>query len=339
MRRLVWAGAKHFRVETYSEMPAVSKGQVLLRVRAVGVCGTDIHILNGRLHGARPPLVLGHELAGDILEVGLGVTRAKSGDRVTVDSVVGCRKCPLCLRGRRQFCLQGYEFGISRDGGCQDVLVVPEENVYPIPAAVSFEEAAILDMEVYAALRRCGPSPGAAALVIGDGPAGLIACQILRVMGAAKLILSGASADRLAKAESMGLADIFVNATRDRLADIVARETHGGGVDLAADFAGTPQSAADTFQSVMPGGTVLLYGVYEAPLESFDLNRIVLRDLRVFGSLSDRVGWEQVIQFVESGQLRLKPLITHSFPLERGPEAFELVSRRSDGVVKAVIAP
>ena len=337
MRRLVWAGAKHFRVETYSEMPAVSKGQVLLRVRAVGVCGTDIHP-EQRSHGARPPLVLGHELAGEILEVGPGVTRAKSGDRVTVDSVVGCRKCPLCLRGRRQFCLQGYEFGISRDGGCQDVLVVPEETV-PHSGRGVFRRGR--DPR-YGSVRSAAPMRSQSWCCRARHrrwPRRTHRLPILRVMGAAKLILSGASADRLAKAESMGLADVFVDATRDRPADIVARETHGGGVDLAADFAGTPQSAAETFQSVMPGGAVLLYGVYEAPLESFDLNRIVLRDLRVFGSLSDRVGWEQVIQFVESGQLRLKPLITHSFPLERGPEAFELVSRRSDGVVKAVIAP
>jgi threonine dehydrogenase-like Zn-dependent dehydrogenase len=204
---------------------------------------------------------------------------------------------------------------------------------------VSFEEAAILDMEVYAALSRCSLRPGAAALVVGDGPAGLIACQILRVMGAGTVILSGASAGRLSKAESLGLADVFVDATCDCLAEVVEHETHGMGVNLAGDFVGTAQSAADIFRSLVPGGTALLYGVHEAPLDQFDLNQIVLRDLRVFGSLSDRVGWEQVIQLVESGQLLLKPLITHCFPLERGAEAFELVRHRADGVVKAVIVP
>jgi threonine dehydrogenase-like Zn-dependent dehydrogenase len=109
------------------------------------------------------------------------------------------------------------------------------------------------------------------------------------------------------------------------------------GVDLAADCVGSPESAADTFRSLAPGGTALLYGVHEAPLHDFDLNQIVLRDLKVFGALSDRVGWEPVIQLVESGQLRLKPLITHCFPLERGPEAFDLVQHRTDGVVKAVL--
>ncbi len=338
MRRLVWAGAADFRIEHYSELPEVREGEVLLRVRAVGVCGTDIHILNGRLAGVGPPLVLGHEFAGEVLQTGPSVSRVRPGARVTADSVVGCGKCAFCLRGSRQFCRNGFEFGISRDGACQDLLVIPEENVYPVSERVSFEEAAILDMEVYAALARCSISPGAVALVVGDGPAGLIACQILQITGAGRVLLSGASAGRLAKAKSLGLADVIVDSVHDSLAATLSAETRGVGVDFAADCVGSAQSAADTFGSLRPGGTALLYGVHEAPLDQFDLNQIVLRDLRVFGALSDRVGWEDVIQLVESGQLRLKPLITHCFPLERAPEAFELVRSRTNGVVKAVIS-
>jgi L-iditol 2-dehydrogenase len=303
----------------------------------VGICGTDIHILNGRLPGAEPPLVLGHEFAGEVLETGAGVVRVKPGARVTVDSVVGCGNCEFCRRGSRQFCKHGFEFGITRDGACQDLLVVPQENVYPISDGVSFEEAAILDMEVYAAVARCAIRPGAVALVVGDGPAGLVACQVLRIVGAGRVLLSGRSVGRLDKARSLGLADVFVDTRQADLHEVVAQETGGMGVDFAAECVGTPESAADTFRSLAPGGTALLYGVHEGPLEEFDLNQIVLRDLRVFGALSDRVGWERVIEFVESGQLRLKPLITHRFPLERGPEAFELVRQGTNGVVKAVL--
>lgn len=337
VRRLVWAGAGDFRLENYSDSPRVGKRQVLLRVRAVGVCGTDIHILKGRLPGVKPPLVLGHEFAGDVLDTGPAVTRVRPGARVTVDSVVGCGTCAFCLRGSRQFCKYGFEFGISKDGACQDLLVVPEENVYPISDRVSFEEAAILDMEVYAALVRCAVSPGAAVLVVGDGPAGLIACQLLRIMRARRVLLSGMSAGRLAKAKDLQLADVFIDARHEDLAQVVAQETGGMGVDFAADCVGSPDSAAETFRSLAPGGTALLYGVHETSLEKFDLNQIVLRDLKVFGALSDRIGWERVIELVESGQLRLNPLITHSFPLERGPEAFELVRGRTNGVVKAVL--
>jgi threonine dehydrogenase-like Zn-dependent dehydrogenase len=334
----VWVGSGDFRIENYSDIPSIKAGQVLLRVRAVGVCGTDIHIIKGRLPGVKPPLVLGHEFAGEVVETGPGVTRVKAGARVTVDSVVGCGRCTFCRGGSRQFCQRGFEFGFSRDGACQDLLVVPEENVYPVSDDISFEEAAILDMEVYAALRRCSVPPGAVVLVVGDGPAGLIACQLLRIMGAGKILLSGASPGRLAKAKELALADMCIDAQHDDVAGVVRRETGGVGVALAADFVGAAESVADAFRSVIPGGAVLLYGVHEEPIERFDLNQIVLRDLKVFGALSDRVGWEQVVEFVESGQLRLKPLITHCFPLERGGDAFELVRRGADGVVKAVIS-
>lgn len=338
MRRLVWAGSDDFRIESYSAMPRVGEHQVLVRVRAVGVCGTDIHILNGRMPGVEPPLVLGHEFAGEVVETGPGVTRVKAGARVTVDSVVGCGACAYCLRGSRQFCRRGFEFGISQDGACQDLLVVPEQNVYAISDRLSFPEAAILDMEVYAALTRCNLPPLAVALVVGDGPAGLIACQMLRIIGAGRVLLSGASPGRLAKAKALGVADVFVDATRDDLAKTVERETKGLGVPFAADFVGSAQAITDVFHSLAPSGTALLYGVHETPLQQFDMNQIVLRDLKVFGALSDRVGWERVIELAESRQLRLEPLITHSFPLERAPEAFELVRRRTDGVVKAVIS-
>ena len=313
-----------------------SKLDFLLRVRAVGICGTDAHILRGELTGVGPPLVLGHEISGEVCAIGENVSRVKVGDRVTIDSVVGCGICYFCRKGSRQFCRKGFEFGINHDGGCQDFLVVPEENAYPISDDISFEEGAILDMEVYSALRRCGVGNGDIALVVGDGPAGLIACQILRYMGASKVILSGRSASRMAKARQLGLADRIVDSRSEDVRQAVHEETHDIGANISVDCAGTSGSARDALSSVTAGGTVLLYGVYPHALEKFDLNQIVLRDLRVFGALSDRQGWESVIQLVENGQLQLNSLITHRFPLEQAEIAFESVKNTKDGLVKAV---
>jgi 2-desacetyl-2-hydroxyethyl bacteriochlorophyllide A dehydrogenase len=302
----------------------------------VGICGTDIHILRGDLPGVRPPLVLGHEISGEICAIGESVSRVRVGDRVTVDSVVGCGICYFCKRGSRQFCTTGFEFGINHDGGCQDFLVVPEENAFPVSEGISFEEAAILDMEVYSALKRCGVQTGNVALVVGDGPAGLIACQILRHMGAAKVLLSGQSVARLARARRLALADRVIDSNFEDVRLAVGEETDHLGVNLSVDCAGTPESVRDALDSVTVGGAVLLYAVYRQPLDSFDLNRIVLKDLRVFGALSDRHGWESVIALVETGQLQLKSLITHRFPLEDARRAFDSVENRKDGVVKAV---
>ena len=168
-----------------------------IRVRAVGICGTDIHIISGQYGLAKPPLVLGHEIAGEIEAVGAGVTRVQPGDRVTVDQVVGCGACFFCRRGSVQFCETGFELGITRDGGCQDFVLAPMQNVHTLPDTISYEEGAILDMEVWAALDKCGIRPGDSVLVLGHGPAGMVACQIARAMGCGSVILAGRSETRL----------------------------------------------------------------------------------------------------------------------------------------------
>ena len=337
-RRLVWCGGKHFSLLRPEQPPATpGPRQILLKVRAVGICGTDIHILDEKVPLARPPRVLGHEIAGDVCLVGEGVVRVQPGDRVTVDSVVGCGACPFCRRGSRQFCTSGCELGMTADGGCQDYLVVPEENVYPVGPCISYEEAAILDMEVWGALRKCGIHAGDRVLVLGHGSAGMVACQLVRAMGAARVILCGRSRGRLAAAERLGLADRYVDIEEADVPAIAREESGGCGVEVVVDCAGTARSTRDAFEAVVPGGRVLLYGVYTEPLQKLDLNRVVLKDLSVFGALSDRTGWEEVIGLVASGSLRLKPLITHSFPLEAAPAAYELMARRADGVIKAVL--
>jgi len=326
-RRLVWCGERRFTLERVPhEPPSPGPGQVEVRVRAVGICGTDIHILNGHFPLARPPRVLGHEIAGDITAVGAGVTRLAIGDRVTVDSVVGCGECFFCRRGSAQFCTSGYELGITADGGCQDYLLVPERNVFPVGSQISWAEAAILDTEVWGAFRKCGVRPGETVLVIGHGPAGLIACQIARLMGAGCVILCGRSAARLEAARRLDIADRYV-----------APGDAPEGVDLAVDCAGTARSVEAAIRLVVPGGRVLLYGVHERPLAEFDLNQVVLKDLTVFGALSDRAGWEEVIGMVAGGRLRLAPLITHRFPMEDAPAAYSLVEGKRDGVIKAVL--
>jgi 2-desacetyl-2-hydroxyethyl bacteriochlorophyllide A dehydrogenase len=338
VRRLIWRGDDTFQLEEHSDhLGNPGPREVLLRVKAVGICGTDIHILDCALAAAKPPLVLGHEIAGEVLAVGERVQRVRQGDRVTVDSVVGCGHCEFCRRGSRQFCAQGFEFGITRNGGCQDLLEVPEDNVYPIPDCISDEEAAILDMEVWAAVRKCGIHSGERVLILGCGPAGMVACQVARLLGAGRILLSVRAANRLAAAERLGLADRYLCSAQEDVVASVLLECGGTGADIVIDCAGTPTSARDAFRAARPGGRVLLYGVYGSPLQDLDLNQVVLKDLVVFGALSDRVGWEEVIRLVASGSLNLKSLITHHFPLERAVEAYDLVRRRSDGVIKAVL--
>jgi 2-desacetyl-2-hydroxyethyl bacteriochlorophyllide A dehydrogenase len=290
----------------------------------------------GHVGLATPPLILGHEIAGEIVAVGPGVTRVRAGYRVTVDQVIGCGECFFCRRGSVQYCETGYELGITRDGGCQEFLLVPETNVYELPDSISFEEGAILDMEVWAALAKCGIRTGDSVLVLGHGPAGMVACQIARAMGARRIMLAGRSQARMQKAEALGLADRYF-AAQDDLVEIVKSETSGHGADVVFECAGSPETAAAALDAAIPGGKVVFYGLQKNAIDHFALNRIVLKDLVVFGALSDRRGWEQVISLVKNGDLRLAPLITHRFSLDCAPAAYELVRSKADGVVKAVL--
>ena len=317
-------------------LPVPRENEVLLKVRSVGICGTDIHILKGALPTAQPPMVLGHEISGEIACAGKNVSHVREGDRVTVDAVVGCGHCNLCKRSRRQFCAEGFEFGISRDGGCQDYLVIPKENVYRIPSTMSFEEAAMLDMEVYNAVRKCGIDPGDSVLVLGAGPIGLIACQIARILGAARTTLGDVLQTRLDAAKTLGMADEFV-AVPTNFSTTLNRSEPDGPFDVVIDCAGTSSSVKYALKAARPCGRVLLYGVYEHAVDQLDVNLVVLKDLVLYGSQSDRTGWEEVIDLVDTGSLNLKSLITHRFSLEDGPKGYDLVHRRSAAAIKAVL--
>jgi L-iditol 2-dehydrogenase len=338
MRQLIWCGDEALRLQEIPNGPNdPGAGEVLVGIKAVGICGTDIHIMRGTLPGTRPPMVLGHEIAGQIVSVGSNVNHLHAGERVTVDSVVGCGQCDLCRQGRTQFCADGFEFGINRDGACQDYLIAPERNVYRIPDSISFEEAAILDIEVWNSVRKCGIRRGDRVLILGSGPIGLIACQLARHLGAGYITLSDPLQNRLDAAEALNLADAYQLFS---LSDIAARgsDHSGSAYDVVLDCAGTSASTQYALRVVRPCGRVLLYGIHEDPIDGLDVNQIILKDLVVFGALCDRTGWEDVIELVASGALNLKGLITHRFAIENATQAYDAVRRRDRGLIKAVLS-
>ncbi len=338
MKRSIWSGDGRVELVEAPAPDASSLGptEVLIRVKAVGICRTDIHILDGRFPQVQPPRVLGHEIAGIVEQVGSQVTRARIGSRVTCDSVVGCGQCYFCRAGSRQFCVTGYELGFTRDGGCQEWLVLPEENIHPIADSISMEEAAILDMEVYAALRKPGIRSSDIVLIEGPGPAGLVASQVARILGARCVLLSGDSGKRLELGKSLGV-DRTIHIHKEDLAQVIQQETQGRGVDLVMDCAGTAESFRQALEAVAPGGRVVLYGVYPDPLPQVSIVPIILKDLVVYGSLSDRKYWDEVIALVETGRLNLKRLITHTFPLEETAKAYDYVRHQKDGALKVVL--
>jgi 2-desacetyl-2-hydroxyethyl bacteriochlorophyllide A dehydrogenase len=331
VRKLIWYGPEGLKLTHSSPEPkSPTEDEVAVKIRAVGICGTDIHILNGKLEGAAPPMILGHEMAGEVVSVGSKVQLVRPLDRVTIDSIFGCGQCDDCLQGRSQFCAGGSEYGINRDGGCQDYLVVPERNIHRIPDSISFEEAAVLDVEVWSAIRKCGIHKADRVLILGAGPIGLIACQFARILGAGHVTLTDILGSRLASARSLEVADEYREVSANGSPQKAA-------YDVVLECAGSSASTLHALSAARLGGRVLLFGVHEHPIRELDINQIVLRDLVVFGAMSDRTGWNEVIELVSSGALNLKDLITHRFALEEAALGYDAMRRREQGLIKAVL--
>jgi len=339
MTKALWTGTEQLEiVDDHAGPPPVTHpDEVRIRITAAGVCGTDVHIWEGRLSYTRPPLVLGHEFAGVVEECGPEVRNFSPGDRVKCDSVVGCGGCACCRRGATQFCGTGFEFGISHDGGWARWLVAPQRNLHRLPDAVSDEVAAILDVEVMSAFRKPRIEAGETVAIFGAGPAGLIALQCARVLGAGTVILCGARRERLALGRRLGADHVIDVNAADAVAEIKAL-TKGRGADLAFDAAGTPAAILNMMEVLRPQGRAILYGVPDRAVPEFPARDVVLKDLVLYGALSDRVGWEEMIGLVSAGRIDLASLITHRFPLERAAEALRHMRDRRDGAIKAVLA-
>ena len=340
MKRITWTGNEKLEYTGNAPEPqgSLDNNDILLRVTALGLCSTDVHVIQGKVRFIDPPHVLGHEIAGVVEKTGANVSRVKPGDRVTVDSVVGCGTCSLCLRGSTQFCPDGFEIGQTATGGIQEYLVIPERNVYTIPDSISDEEAAIMDTEVFGALMKPGIEKGSTLFVIGPGPAGLVAVQLAKIMGAGKIILAGTRPERLEIGKRLG-ADITINVKTEDALEAIKAATDGRGADMVFEGAGSPASLDLAFDAAAVQGKVVLYGVYGSPVEKVNVDTVILKDLVLYGALSDRVGWDTLISWVEDGTLNLKELITHRFPFSEAFKAYETVRDRRDGVIKSILYP
>ncbi|MCE5250535.1 alcohol dehydrogenase catalytic domain-containing protein [bacterium] len=338
MKRITWTGNDTLVYTEDAPLPAPpGREEVLVRVTAVGLCGTDVHIVSGRTRFTDPPHVLGHEIAGVVEETGDAV-ECPAGTRVTIDSVVGCGECVFCHRGATQFCPNGYEIGQTVTGGMQEFITVPARNAIPVPDGIGDEVAAILDPEVLGALVKPGVCAGETFLVIGPGPAGLIAVQIGKILGAGTTILMGTRPERLKLGAQLG-ADITINPAVQNPREVVNDVTKGRGAGLVFDGAGTSSSLASALDLVSVQGRVVLYGVHGSPVPTVNIDIITLKDLTVYGALSDRVGWERLFGWLLDGSLDLASIITHRFPFSEAQQAYECVRDRRDGAIKAVLFP
>ncbi|MGO8760171.1 MAG: galactitol-1-phosphate 5-dehydrogenase [Terracidiphilus sp.] len=338
-------------LENYNELklrdvpiPDFGPEDVLIRVKACGICGSDVHGYDGSTGRRIPPVIMGHEAAGIVEGVGSAVRSLKPGDRVTFDSTISCGACRFCAAGAVNLCERRQVLGVScdeyrRNGAFAEYVSVPARIVYPLPDEFPFAHAALIEavsVAVHAA--KITPiQPGWTAVVIGAGMIGLLSVQAFRHYGCERVFAVDVDENRLKMARELGATDAFLGTGAEALSQIFA-VTDGRGADLVVDAVGAQASITTAIESVSPGGTVTLIGNF-APKVEIPLQRVVNRQLRLLGSCASAGEYPECIRLMQSGIVRVDPLISAVAPLSEGILWFDRLYARETGLMKVVLEP
>jgi 2-desacetyl-2-hydroxyethyl bacteriochlorophyllide A dehydrogenase len=319
MKAAILHGPRDLRVETLRD-PRPEPGEVVVRMTAAGLCGTDYEIWSG----ARPvayPRIMGHELVGRVEATASDVTRVSPGDPVVVEPNYSCGHCPLCREGNRNLCLSRTTIGINADGGFAELVRVPARCCWRAPAGAASDGLLLAEplAVVVRAVGRGEPKPGETAAIVGAGTLGLLALQVLRARGA-RVMVTSRSRRRFALATELG-ADATHATLEGPLAEAARRFAGREGVDLVVETAGTAEAVTHALELVRPGGRVVLTGLPHEPT-SVSFFSVVRREITLTGSMIYQDEFPEALRLVESGAVQTTPLITHRFGLDRIGEAF-----------------
>jgi L-iditol 2-dehydrogenase len=330
----------------YSDFPdpATGEDEVLIRVKACGICGSDVHGFTGKTGRRLPPLIMGHEAAGVVEDFGENVKDFKKGDRVCFDSTVYCNKCQPCRNGLYNRCDKRQVLGVStpefkRHGAFAEYVAVPSWIVFKIPENMSFIQAAFLEPASIGthAGNRPPISSEDTVVVIGGGTIGLFVMQAARLRGAAKVIVVDINEFRLGLAKELG-ADKVINPLKSDLKEMVFKETQDKGTDVTFEVVGYAQTFREGISITKTGGHLIAVGNLEQTAE-FNLQELVARELTFRGSYASSGEFSECIGLVASGKINIEPLISDVLPLKDGPGAFERLHKAEENLLKIVLEP
>lgn len=331
----------------YQEFPAPAPAadEVLVRVRACGVCGSDIHGWDGSTGRRQPPLIMGHEAAGEVAAAGPHVTRWRIGDRVTFDSTLYCGACAHCRAGRVNLCENRRVVGVSpgeyrQHGAFAEYVAVPERVLYRLPDALTFERAAMVEPVSIAlhAVGRVKVSAGDAAVVVGTGMIGTLVVQALRWAGCGTVIAVDLDDKKLSLARELGAHHVLRSDACDVVAEVM-KLTGGRGADLAFEVVGVTTTLDLALRSLRKGGTAVLVGNL-APKTNFPLQLVVTRELSVLGSCGSAGEYPLCLELIANGTIRVDPLISAVAPLAEGDAWFRRLSAPGGGgLMKVILQP
>ena len=312
---------------TEVDKPEVNANDVLVEVRACGICGSDIHGYDGSSGRRIPPLVMGHEAAGVVTAVGSNVDNFQLGDHVTFDSTVSCGECAYCRAGDINLCDNRMVLGVScgeyrRHGAFAEYVSVPKHICYHLPENLPFEHAALIEA-VSIAVHAANRTPvvlGDTAVVVGSGMIGLLVIQAIRLAGCSRVIAVDLDEGRLKIARELG-ADVCLKADAVDVVEEVRKLTDGRGADVALEVVGATPTVKTAIEATRKGGSITLVGNL-APNVEIPLQSIVTRELSVYGSCASSGEYPACIDLLEQQAIRVEPLITAKASLEQGPEWF-----------------
>jgi L-iditol 2-dehydrogenase len=328
--------------------PEAREGELLIRIHACGICGSDVHGYDGSTGRRLPPIVMGHEAAGVVEGVGSGVVGFAAGDRVTFDSTVYCGECFYCKRGEVNLCDNREVVGVStplfkRMGAFAEYVTVPARIAYKLPEGMPYSHAALIEA-VSVAVHGVGLTPialGDTVLIVGAGMIGLLTLQAARLAGAGRVFVMDVDETRLELARKLG-ATATLNtgdeeAARETVAEIMEM-THGRGADAALECVGATAPVKLALDSVRKGATVTLVGNV-APTIELGLQSVVTRQIRLQGSCASAGEYPACISMMARGAIRVEPLLSAVAPLEDGAAWFKRLYAREPGLLKVVLAP
>jgi len=317
--------------------PVPGIGQVLVRVRRIGVCGSDVHVRHGKHPFTPYPVVQGHEFSGVIEAVGRGVSKLKPGQKVTATPQEVCGKCPPCRRGDYHICDVLKVRGFQAPGCAQDWFITEADKVVPLPASFTFEQGALVEPVAVAvhSTARAGRLAGRRVAVLGAGPIGNLVGQVARA-GGAKVLITDVSAYRLEVAAACGL-KAASNAATESLAQASARTFGTKGFDVAFECAGVEAALDEAVSSIAKGGTIVAVGVY-GDRPRVNMGFVQDRELNIIGTLMYQYGdFVKAVRLMKSGAVVTSPLDSNHFPFEQYPAAYAFIDAQADRSMKVFI--
>lgn len=323
--------------------PPVTSDSVLVAVKACGICGSDVHGMDGSTGRRQPPIIMGHEAAGVVVQTGAEAKGWEVGARVTFDSTIYCGTCKSCRQGRINLCDQRRVLGVScgdyrQHGAFAQFVAVPQRVLYRLPDAMPFEHAALTEplSIAFHAIRRASVKASDCAVVVGAGLIGLLLLQSLRRAGCSRILAVDIAPEKLAMAKKLGATAVVVSG-QNALPEITDW-TEGRGADAVFEAVGIPATVDLAVRSARKGGSVTLVGNV-APVVEFPLQVCVTRELSIYGSCASSGEYPACLDALAKGEIDAAPLLSAVAPLAEGPQWFQRLYRKEPGLVKVILQP